>query len=315
MDQVNKKVYARAQKDMGLKGTMYDVEIFHSILRLHEKEEDFKTLMREVNTLTDYDAYRHSLIEKCVEELIESDGYEELNNVNFPKPTSNYPKGDVYKGNNLGKIFLSVDLKDANFSILKAFGFEPLEVYPTYKDWISSKTNRTHLVNSKHFRQVIFGKTNPKRIVRLQKDTMTGFADEFVNTDDLEVVVVNNDEVVFDVTNMNMNKCFGLIPRIKEYFKLIKLECKVEIYTLHRVLKDNKDAGYVKRFIEGDKRFEIKGCNSRLYNIVYRALKNGETEDMDSYFYDGGILCKMVDLKPMLVELLELKRELFGHAK
>ena len=93
--------------------------------------------------------------------------------------TTNVPKGQVYRGVNDGKRFLSVDLVKANYQALWYYTRILNEQTPadddlvlgtdSFEDFIRKFTDEDYYVEAKKFRQVIFGNANPKRQQKIQR--------------------------------------------------------------------------------------------------------------------------------------------------
>ena len=75
------------------------------------------------------------------------------------------PTKDIFKPSNDGKLFISIDMRKANFSALKNYDSGIFDSVDTWEEFISRYTDNKHIINSKYIRQVILGNCNPKRQV------------------------------------------------------------------------------------------------------------------------------------------------------
>ena len=101
--------------------------------------------------------------------LENSEEYKEFNQSDLSKydiPNLGVGERSLYNEESEGGIFLSIDLKKANFQALKYVGVLKDE---TYKDFIHRNNGTDYFADSKYLRQVIFGKLNPKRQIKVEK--------------------------------------------------------------------------------------------------------------------------------------------------
>ena len=130
----------------------------------------------------------------------------------FPLPAIQYPGGDIYNHENVGKHFISVDLKNAAFQMFQLWdriykgaglGILPDDV-DCYRDFVASKTNDAavveYIANCKSLRQVILGKTNPKRLMHMEKWVMYSIARQIREASGIQPIKVNNDELIYEAS-------------------------------------------------------------------------------------------------------------------
>lgn len=183
------------------------------------KQEAFMGLTRDV-------------MDSMIDHVLNSEGYKEgFNKVDLQKEMPlvqmNIPTGDVFNNNNIGKCFISLDLQEAAF---QAFHFwDIIKNYPnilpgggisSYKEWVEytieniahedpikqemlsvdyiSEQIAEYLQDSKQIRQVIFGKTNPKRIQHVEKWIVQGMVERIREDVGVLPVRLNNDEAIYE---------------------------------------------------------------------------------------------------------------------
>ena len=90
------------------------------------------------------------------------------------------PSKNLYTNEQDGGLFLSFDMKKANFQTLRYAN--PAIVFDcnTYEDFIGKFTDLDYVKESKYTRQVIFGKLNPKRTMALEQSITNEFASELI---------------------------------------------------------------------------------------------------------------------------------------
>lgn len=187
-----------------------------------------------VNVCLRIDAYEQpnfcgvirTIMDAMVNHILNSNGYEAFNqsdiNTFFPLQKSDIPTGDNYNYENAGKMFISIDLKNAAFQAMKTWdrlygnqrGYLIGINTETYSDFVwdvivengydknygipLAKAAYEYIRNCKSLRQVIFGKTNPKRIMHIEKFIMQTVCHLVKMSFNLEPVRFNNDEVIYE---------------------------------------------------------------------------------------------------------------------
>lgn len=170
------------------------------------------------------------ITDAMVEHILHNTGYQAFNqrdiNAFFPVEQQNIPTGDNYNYENAGKDFISIDLKNAAFQAMKAWdrihgknqGYLIGSLIDDYRTFVAYVVNdcgfrikHNDAVNKmvidyvstcKSLRQVIFGKTNPKRIMHIEKFIMQAVVKLVNGTFNIMPVRFNNDEVVYEYNEL-----------------------------------------------------------------------------------------------------------------
>lgn len=180
-------------KDQNLPIKVYSEPIFTERLKLfdaYEKYLEFCSMFR-IRFDSDeqaYLAYYNDLKDRIINYIKESEAFQSLNKADmykeFPIYGEGIPKGDTYKDKNIGKSFLSIDIKKANFNALVHYGneigtpFAPNLTQDIDKNWsqfMAMFTNIPYFATSKYIRQVVFGNCNPKRVIAYETYLMSDF--------------------------------------------------------------------------------------------------------------------------------------------
>lgn len=166
------------------------------------------------------------ITDAMVEHILHNTGYQAFNqrdiNAFFPVEQQNIPTGDNYNYENAGKDFISIDLKNAAFQAMKAWdrihgknqGYLIGSLIDDYRTFVAYVVNNCgfrikhndavnkmvidYVSTCKSLRQVIFGKTNPKRIMHIEKFIMQAVVKIINGTFNIMPVRFNNDEVVYE---------------------------------------------------------------------------------------------------------------------
>eukprot|EP01105_Mastigella_eilhardi_P013900 TRINITY_DN3167_c0_g1_i1.p1 TRINITY_DN3167_c0_g1~~TRINITY_DN3167_c0_g1_i1.p1 ORF type:complete len:245 (+),score=59.83 TRINITY_DN3167_c0_g1_i1:73-807(+) len=107
---------------------------------------------------------------------------------------------DIYTTENCGKKLISLDMKQANFNALRLINPALVRNAATYEAFMATITDDKFLIGSKHLRQVIFGKANPKQQVAVEQQVMYNIAHTLHTAKGLHIPLwtmsVHTDEVV-----------------------------------------------------------------------------------------------------------------------
>lgn len=170
-----------------------------------------------------YDTFNGSLVTKSGIKVSNTSPAYDINNL-FPVDNICVPTGDIYNSNNVGKQYISIDLKNAAFQALKTwdimygkqYGYiigNDINTYEKFVEYIifTSEFGKeypkeilmetfNYICKCKALRQVIFGKTNPKRIMHIEKFIMQAVVRLIAEDERFGIMPVrlNNDEVVYE---------------------------------------------------------------------------------------------------------------------
>lgn len=282
------------------------------------------------------------ITDAMVEHILDNTGYQAFNqcdiNKFFPVEQQNIPTGDNYNHENAGKVFISIDLKNAAFQAMKTwdhiygkeYGYLIGESINSYRDFVTHIMDNTGLRNSwnvaadvvidyistcKSLRQVIFGKTNPKRNMHIEKFIMQTVVKNIESSFHILPVRFNNDEVVYEYNEslerilyaknslnrlnftISTEKINGVIP--------VPLEFHKDLYTLEEYSLIQHD-DYIP--IEHKKRvkFYVKDNMSMITHIKQEPVFKGLPSQM--YLIARALFCFQFDLarffeiQPVLVD-------------
>lgn len=212
---------------------------------------------------------------------------------------------NLYTQEQDGCLFISFDMRKANYQALKYVSPELVLNTDTYEDLIGKFTDLDYIKESKYTRQVIFGQMNPKRTMKVEKKITTSFAHALINGEygDLidmskfNVFSVNSDEVIFkfngaiqeldSLPNLNDFVYEGVTFRFNKFqlrhrqFKLATSDSKLNIF-------EKVD------FIDGH-RTHLHCVPATYYPQVYKLLGGMEIKPSDLVFYYEHELCQFMN--------------------
>lgn len=206
---------------------------------------------------------------------------------------NNIQQKNVYTLENVDKTFISIDLKHANFNILKMYSPTLVMGFETYEDLIGSISDYDYFKKSKYMRQVIFGNLLPKKQQRMQSwlmDLVVTVLKEHVAIDIDRFISASADEVVISIDKSEVSET---VEKIKEklqteseFTKRMFDNFKFDAFELKSIGGRNF---FVKESLLGNQ-IEFKGIPSFLFMQVYKKFIAQPLEDKDLMFYHEGYL-------------------------
>ena len=277
-------------------GTLEKWNIFLDELQKYHCEQDY---FEEYNRVKD----------AAILSIKESEAYKRFNEEDMNKyrvTHENLPNKDIFKPSNDGKLFISIDMRKANFSSLYHYDNSMFSGAKTWEEFISKFTENKHIINSKYIRQVILGNCNPKRHITYEKYLMNEVLDVLIKEVGYwfdEIVFFSNDEIVIDmdnyadcIRNRNITK-----SKLEEYFDF---PLNVELFYLHKI---NGTDGYYKEIVKdiNESSFEFKCLDNYMLPFVIRNFLGEEITDSDKVFYHEWLLAKFIE-----VPKIEVKKDI-----
>lgn len=179
---ISEKLKERFCKDCNIPLKLFKEPYFTDRLQLYDNYyntlDKWNIFVRELEKYKceqDYLEEYNRVKDAAIKNIKDSDGYKSLNAEDMGKYSLKYkdlPGKDIYKPSNIGKLFISIDMRKANFSALKFYDKSIFSNSDTWEEFIERYTENKHIVNSKYIRQVILGNCNPKRQVTYEKYLM-----------------------------------------------------------------------------------------------------------------------------------------------
>ena len=260
-------------------------------------------VQRRFENTQDYFEYYNKVKDSAINYIKESRTFKLLNAVDMNSYACGYsfPQTSVYKANNIGKLFISIDMSKANFSSLVHFGRESKTDFFSsfdYAEFMRQFTDIKHIIESKYIRQVIFGNCNPKRQVTYEKYLMGLVLDVLINGDTITADIVHSmcsDEIILRVDGLGTDKIRDILNEVHNLCNIIPL--KVEVYQLGRI--DGSEAFIKKIFNDiedkSDFTYELKCVNPDEAPFVHRLINNQPIKEDDSIFWYNGKLAKLIE--------------------
>ena len=261
----------------------------------------------------------YNVRDKIITTIVESEAFQKFNtmdmNVFTIKDRPNITSDNIYNNDNIGKFFISIDLKKANFQTLRNIDKDIVFGADTYEEFIGKFTDLDYIKESKYTRQVIWGKCNPKRHITAEKyfiiQIYKKVIEEFPYLYD-KCVSLSNDEMIFKVDFLRYNDkltCFSLKKDIQTIAKEIGFDVHVEFFHLkgyNLVFKESRSIRktfFMKDYFCTDGKFKMIGVPLQYHSIAYKLYKGKELSEIDYHFdYEGmdARFCEEFDIEEII---------------
>lgn len=264
----------------------YYLDLFQKQYGSKDKYDLFIYTLSQFDTLEDFKNESQRIRQKAIDFILSRESYK-----SFSKdPLDDYffnigYKENLYKNDNIGKSFLSIDLVQANIQAINHYDKSILENSRTYKEYISKFTDLEYFKNSKQIRQVIFGSLSPKKQQKIQKWIMGTIKKEIIllGIEEDIVAATSPDEIVLHIDNISKEKKDSILDLLQ--IKFNQFDFHIEEFKLENI-KDGIDC-YLKKSLNENK-IEIKKCNSKIIPEVIKFLEGKELNEKDLAFLDEG---------------------------
>lgn len=303
------KVFLKA---CGLPFKYIDYNHFQYCLNLCDKKSEWDNIVAIINEKYDgnpdafIDKEYYGVKEKVIEYLKGSKDLAwlsqecDMKDFVLPEGDRNISNSDIYKQCNIGKVFLSIDLEQANFQTLKALCSAIVNNTASYEDFIRQYTDINFIINSKQLRQAIFGQFNPKRQITAERWYMNEIRKTFEsisNTDNLNLVSLHSDELIYEVTVPIKDEYLYAADKIKEE---TGFDVKCDVFLLEGYDICDMDSGekkftfFAKKDVRPGER-KLKCVPTPYYKIVYKLFNGLSLEDEDYLIDFDGVTAAIMD--------------------
>lgn len=354
---ITPKLRDRFCKDCNIPIKLFKDPHFSIRLALMDKHYDtlnkWKLFISEMESYKDEQEYfdEYNMVkDEAIKKIQSSKAYQQFNSEDMNKfavsrtGSDALPSKAIYKSSNEGKVFISIDMKKANFTALRHYDktmfmcsradSEDESPAETWEEFIRQFTKNEHIIRSKYIRQVILGNCNPKRHITYEKHLMEKVLDVLLEDEFLieEVVFFSNDELVFDVTDSQRTIGRGeqdgtveneSLPEneitVSDLRKLedkladkLGLPFRVEMFTLHKI---NGTDGYIKKIktepqADGSEyKLDFKCLDNLKLPFVLRIIQGQEIVASDRMFYHEGLLAEFVETPEIGIEASLIEKD------
>lgn len=320
MDITNELKY-RFCKNCGIPINLYIEPYFTDRIKLLEKQygsaskyQKFLESIEGFKSEQEYYEFYNNVKDTIIAAIKATTGYQRFNEMDMKEigeiiKRYSLPSKTIYKPTFSGKRFISIDMKQANFTSMHYYDPAIFDGATTWEEYIRKFTDDECIIESKYVRQRIFGECNPNRQTTYEKFLMCGIvAFLLARLPKENVVSFSKDEIVI---LDNENKYLGVVNEcVSKYMRTTGLKVKVETFTLVEI---GKDLGYIKKY-HSDGHFKLKCVSSEYIPMLLRCLQNGVVMEDDLRFSYKGTTARF-DKVPNQILLTRLIQNDFTLAK
>lgn len=297
------KLRQRFVKDNKISLQIFESPYFEERLKLFGYLEQYESFVDMVTTrfksIEEYFSYYNTVKDSAIDFIKNSEAYQLLNSDDmnkYPK-YNNINQSDVYKDSNIGKTFISIDMKKANFSALVKYAKDTntkfFDSY-NYDDFMKLFTDCDYIIQSKYIRQVIFGNCNPKRQITYESYLMSNLLTNLISNNlvsESDVYSMCSDEIIIKV---NENTNTEAITKYCKNFNDFPISC--EKFILYKL---NNTKAYLKQTILTNTNVlalpTIKCVNPYEAPFIYRFMNNEPYQDSDYVFMFEDKLARLLE--------------------
>jgi len=269
---------------------MDDEDVFAKSLRIQHLADDWSDYLEMSKRIDDLDDFRKKLRNKITSFVSAVKGFDQL----APQEYRYNFRGDrIYlKDENVGKRIISLDLVKGNYQSLKHLGTQYVLDTENYEDLIRRFTNEKCLINSKFFRQMVFGLLRPDVQGSVQRNMLGEMIEQvFQKVREFPIVHLSNDEVMFVIESDEE------LESIQNALQDITYQYRVSEFRLEKILNGYNEPWYVRYYVNSsDQRPpRLMGIHVRYLMQVSNFIEGVSNTEKDFWWRERGRLCKLLE--------------------
>ncbi len=235
------------------------------------------------------------ILKKTVEYIKNTKTFKKLNE--FDYSTKQIRTKNELKLNRDTKL-ISIDISKANYNTFKLFDNND-EMFKSWDEFLRFFNTHQAIIESKSFRQIVFGNINPKRTQKIQHFYMLDFVDVLLKKiNENDIVFISHDEIILKYTNtiyeiiLNTKEQFNMFDFHETIFELNEVDKKNKVTVKTNFVLKNFGFGGI-RLTENYK--ELVGIPSNRFYVFFKQyVLNEDVEERDLFFYENQMLAKWV---------------------
>lgn len=308
---MNAKVLQRFVKDCNIPITVLEEPYFTYFVKLYDKDYGslvkFQMLEETVRKAGSEEAFLEEYVKAKDAAITQTEALPEyaaflqqdMNMYAVETPRiPNLSGTDIYVMPNDGHRFISIDMRKANFQVLRRFSKALVFGADTYEEYIRRFTDMPYIAQSKYTRQVIFGNMCPKRQVAMERYCMRrvfDFLRDEKGVPDSAFAVFTNDEIVLRADEFPFPCESGEEPRsLQALEQEIRKTMDIDISAKYFLLKSIGGKPYfVKEYGDGTRDF--KNIPKDIFAQVYKKYYGMEVLPQDMVFFYNGKLAAFLE--------------------
>lgn len=288
---------------------------FDYYISVLKKTKEYNNLDNTISDFCDLEKYANALgyssaksykldyaLPKIIKYIEGTEVYDSIQNGKFPDSEKLYTKDSIKNNLDSNSLFVSFDIKKANFSAFKIQD-QKNEMKESWEELCAFLDIHPTLSKSKSFRQVVFGNLNPKRVQKLQHVQII-FVIQYLKLKGLSednICFISHDEFVLKFNKADENDVWQIANYTSEKSlidiskQMLGMPVRYNIYGLEKIKKDI----FVKQMYQKTEKGlvpEYKTLFGAPGNKFYKYFKfyvlSGEIDDRDLFFINDGEIAK-----------------------
>jgi hypothetical protein len=262
----------------------YFVDLYNNVLDTKRKYDMFNDMINRLGNEEAFFMQSANIQDQIINSIKELQSYGEFvsNKMDtFSIKERNIPKDQVYKSFSDNCWFVSIDLIKANYNALKFYSKDLVLNTENYQQFIKLFSEEAYYLESKKFRQIIFGNVNPKRQQRIQRfliDQLLAIIDQHGAINNVKDIT--SDEIVLLIDEPSSFHGSQLHVDLNQEINKLGIDVRFDVYQLKHLKPFNY---YVREFIDG--RVDFRCVPLHHYAQVYKHYFKQELNDTDLMFY------------------------------
>lgn len=295
----------------GLPITVYDNPYFMERLGICDRissdfiVEDYFSFVHDIDRLfsfneEQYFAHYNEVKENAINYIKSRHGFNTLNSAIDMKNVEMFysiahRKRDLYKEENDGQTFISIDMRQANYNTLNHLFPDIFDGFNSWEGFISRYTGVDLIINSKYVRQVILGACNPKRQISCEHFLMKMLYRHLLAQNlNLDIYSLGEDEILIKTDDINFfeNELEQILASAPDNLGGI---VRAEYFELRKIKGTDGWMKFIYDDGELSDRPKFKCLDAEIYHQVVKYYFGLPIEEDDLVFYHNNKLARFLE--------------------
>ena len=261
----------------------YYLDLYEKDFQSMTNYNKFVELLKVLNERrTNLKSYKNNLLKTIVDTIKNTDTYKELQKTPIKSQSISLPQINICRQEfNQEDWFISLDIIKANYSSYQCYHPDVIFNTNSWNEFMRRFTDLEYFIESKPFRQIIFGNLNMKINEALWKN-LTSELYNLLKETNVEIIgKISDDELIIKTSKDTIENDLQIVNDILsklgshgKYWKVTPFHSKCVAMT------DTLKKYYIKTNYY-TKKSEIKGCDKEHYAQLYKKINNLELHEYD----------------------------------
>lgn len=261
------------------------------------KFESFCDELKNFGSVEDYFEFYNNFKETLIQYIASKPGYERFDkDPTIKKCNHLYPNANVYHEENYWKSFISIDMKQGNFSSLRYYDPTIFDNCKNWSEFVSKFTQLKHIQESKYIRQVVMGALNPKRQIHYMENLMHQLFNWIENAvPSIQVYSLGVDEIILYHPSMYIEDPQKVKDVVDSIRRAVNWHPVGEFVRIEEFDLEGCYAGYQKIDMNDAKKVTFKCFNADTIHQYVKHWYGEPITENDLVFYHNGELAKFLN--------------------